>query len=55
VHKATRRAYSAVNIERTRPSRTRDDHEVLSELDREFAPYNTRLAQEMGVDLSKWR
>jgi hypothetical protein len=55
VHKATKRAYSAVNIERTRPSRTRDDHEVLSELDREFAPYNTRLAQEMGVDLSKWR
>jgi hypothetical protein len=55
VHKATRRVYSAINIERTRSVKSPDDHEVLAELDREFAPCNTRLAQEMGVDLSIWR
>jgi len=54
LHKTTRRAYSAINIERTRPAKTRDDYEVLADLDREFAPYNTRLAREMGVDLSIW-
>jgi hypothetical protein len=55
LHKATRRTYSAINIERTRPAKTRDDFEVLAELEREFAPYNTRLSQELGVDLSAWR
>jgi sulfotransferase family protein len=55
LHKATRRTYSAINIERTRPAKTRDDYEVLAELEREFTPYNTRLSQELGVDLSAWR
>jgi hypothetical protein len=55
VHKTTRRVYSAVNIERTRAAKAHDDYEVLAELDREFAPYNAKLAHEMGVDLSSWR
>ncbi len=54
LHKTTRRAYSAINIERTRPAKTRDEYEVLADLDREFASYNTRLVREVGVDLSIW-
>lgn len=55
LHKATRRVYSAINIERIRPAKTPDDYEVLAELDGEFAPYNSRLAREIGVDLSAWQ
>jgi hypothetical protein len=55
LRKATKRAYSAINIERTSPAKTPDDYEVLAELDREFAPYDARLAREMGVDLSVWQ
>jgi Sulfotransferase domain len=54
LHKATRKVYSAVNIERIRPAKTSDDYEVLAELDREFAADNARLAREFGVDLSSW-
>jgi hypothetical protein len=55
VHKATRRAYAAINIKRARPEKTADDYDVLVELDREFTPYDKRLEQELGVDLSAWR
>jgi Sulfotransferase domain len=55
VHKATRRAYAAMNITRARPERTADDSEVIAQLDREFAPYDARLEREMDIDLSAWR
>ena len=55
IHKMTRRVYSAINVERTRPAKTADDFAVLAELDREFAPYNLRLERELKVDLSSWR
>lgn len=55
VRKATRRVYSAINVERVQPPRTADDEEVLAELDREFGPYDERLVRRMGIDLSAWR
>ena len=54
VHRTTRRAYTALNIERTRPSKTPDDKAVISELDLEFAPWNEELARKLDVDLSSW-
>ncbi len=54
VHKTTRRAYTALNIERTRPAKTPDDKAVIAELDTEFAPWNEELARKLDIDLSPW-
>jgi Sulfotransferase domain len=54
VHRATRRAYTALNVERSRPLKTPGDQAVLAELEREFAPHNAKLAQDLDVDLSPW-
>jgi hypothetical protein len=54
VHKTTRRAYTSLNIERTRPAMTPDDEAVIAELDREFAPWNDELARKLHIDLAAW-
>jgi hypothetical protein len=51
--KAIEEMYSRVNLA-TSPGRTSDESDVLLELDREFVPYNQRLARKMAVDLTSW-
>jgi hypothetical protein len=52
---ATGRAYALLNVESSGGGRTSDDEEALAELDREFEPFNDRLAALTGLDLSGWR
>jgi hypothetical protein len=37
-----------------RPQRSAEDEAALAALEREFRPYNQRLAEELGLDLSLW-
>jgi len=47
--------YALVNVDRSPIRRTSDDEQYLAELDRAFEPYNERLAQVTGLDLTAWR
>jgi sulfotransferase family protein len=51
---ATAGAYARINVEPARFSQAEDEVEVLRELDRAFAPYDERLAELTGLDLSAW-
>ena len=49
-----RRAYARMNVESVGYQEMAEDRAALAELDREFAPYNRRLAEAFGLDLSVW-
>jgi hypothetical protein len=51
---ATASAYALVNVDRSPIRRTSEEEEVLAELDQAFEPYNQRLAEITGLDLSPW-
>jgi hypothetical protein len=51
----TASAYVRINIEAARGSRTAADAAVLDALERDFAPFNERLADLTGLDLGAWR
>lgn len=51
---ATAGAYALVNVDRSPIRRTSEEEQVLAELDEEFEPYNHRLAEVTGLDLSAW-
>jgi Sulfotransferase domain len=53
--KATASAYSRVNVEAARRTRTAGDTETLLLLDHEFEPYDHKLAELTGLDLTAWR
>jgi hypothetical protein len=44
----------AVRSGRAPSGKTREDREALAELEQEFRPFNQRLANEFGLDLSAW-
>lgn len=44
----------AQGAEGKRNGKSREDREALLELEREFLPFNQRLASEFGLDLSAW-
>lgn len=46
--------YSHINVKPASRSRTSEDSDVLLELEREFLPYNERLADELQLDISPW-
>jgi hypothetical protein len=48
-------AYARINVEPARFGQAGDEPDVLSELDRAFAPYDERLEELTGLDLSAWR
>jgi hypothetical protein len=52
--RATAKPYARMNV---RPAAipTAEDSAALADLDREFAPYNERLARKFDLDLSVWR
>ena len=50
----TARTYALVNVDRSLIRRTGEDEQILAELDREFEPYNERLAEVTGLDLTAW-
>lgn len=54
VRRGFRRSYARLNVERATYQQTDEDRAVLADLDREFAPYNGRLADRFGLDLSSW-
>ena len=54
IRRAIQAPYALLNVRRAAADKTDDDRAVLAELDAEFAPYNRRLADELGVDLSAW-
>ena len=54
VRRAIQTPYALLNVRRAVADKTDDDRAVLAELDAEFAPYNRRLADELGLDLSAW-
>lgn len=49
-----RRSYARLNVESVGYQVSVEDRAVLDQLDREFAPYNQRLAHEFGLDLRAW-
>ena len=51
---ATAGAYALVNVDRSPIRRSSEDEQVLAELDREFEPYNERLAEATDLDLTAW-
>ena len=51
---ATAGAYALVNVDRSPIRRTSEEEQVLAALDQEFEPYNQRLAEVTGLDLSAW-
>ena len=51
---ATASAYALVNVDRSPIRRTSEDEQFLAELDREFEPYNERLAEVTDLDLTAW-
>jgi Sulfotransferase domain len=51
---ATAGAYAFVNVDRSPVRRSSEDEQFLAELDREFEPYNKRLADVTGLDLTAW-
>lgn len=51
---ATASAYALVNVDRSPVRRTSKEEQVLAELDQAFEPYNQRLAEVTGLDLSSW-
>jgi hypothetical protein len=51
---ASARAYTLVNVDRSPTRRTSEEEQVLAELDQEFEPYDQRLAEVTGLDLSAW-
>lgn len=53
IKKATAKPYARLNA-KSAPPRTAEDSAVLLELEREFAPYNERLARDLDLDLSLW-
>lgn len=55
VKSVTAGAYSLVNVESSGSRRTSDEADVLAELDAEFEPFNERLAELTGLDLTAWR
>ena len=44
-----------INVEPVRFGQAGDEADVLRDLDRAFAPYDERLAELTGLDLSAWR
>ena len=52
---ATAGAYARINVEPVRFGQAGDEADVLRDLDRAFAPYDERLAELTGLDLSAWR
>ena len=54
VRRAIQAPYALVNVRRRGADKSDDDRAVLAELDVEFGPYNRRLADELGLDLSSW-
>jgi hypothetical protein len=52
---ATAGAYARINVEPVRDGQAGDETDVLRDLDRAFAPYDERLAELTGLDLSAWR
>lgn len=52
---STASAYSRINVERARTSRTSADAETLLALEESFEPYNERLTALTGLDLTAWR
>jgi hypothetical protein len=51
---ATASAYALINVDRSPIRRTSEDEQLLAELDREFEPYNERLAEVTDLDLTAW-
>ena len=52
---ATGTAYARVNVDSGHVPRTRDEADVVAELDQYFEPFNERLAELTGLDLAAWR
>lgn len=52
---STASAYARINIEGARGSRSAGDAEVLDALERDFGPFNERLTELTGLDLTAWR
>jgi hypothetical protein len=46
--------YLKAQSDQSRQGKTVEDRRIIAELDREFQPYNQRLADELGLDLSAW-
>lgn len=46
--------YLKAQSDRSRQGKTAEDRQTIAELDRGFQPYNQRLADELGLDLSAW-
>ena len=55
VKSVTAGAYSLVNVESSGSPANGDEADVLAELDAEFEPFNERLAELTGLDLTAWR
>lgn len=51
---ALRRGYLAAQSGKSKPAKSTEDVRTLRELEREFTPFNQRLAHEFGLDLSAW-
>ncbi len=52
---STASAYARINVEPARRSRTSADAETLLALEEYFEPFNERLAELTGLDLTSWR
>jgi Sulfotransferase domain len=52
---ATASAYSRVNVQAVSRTRSATDTDTLLALDREFEPYDEKLAELTGLDLTAWR
>jgi hypothetical protein len=50
----TASAYARVNVDTARSGRTRDEIDMIAELDQYFEPLNERLAALTALDLSAW-
>ena len=51
---ALKRVYVKAQSGRSERGRTAEDLSALEELEREFRPFNRRLADALGLDLSAW-
>ncbi len=54
VKKILKGAYLKAQSQGSGNGATPEDRESLKQLDRDFAPFNQKLAQELGLDLSAW-
>jgi hypothetical protein len=52
---STASTYARINVEPARRSRTSTDAETLRALEESFEPFNQRLAELTGLDLTAWR